>query len=60
MSEMSTAPVPSTQLCDPLEQQARQDALDDLYERDGRDRHDHPLHGLYTGLAQQYLCTSAQ
>lgn len=60
MPEMSTPPVPFTKSCDPSEQQARQDALDALYLEDGRDRHDHPLHGLYTGLAQQYSCTSPQ
>lgn len=36
--------------CDPLEQQARQDLLDDLYRRSGRDRKEHPLHATYTGL----------
>ncbi len=45
--------------CDPLVQQARQDRLDDLYVLDGRDRHDHEHHGLYTGLAQKYAPEAA-
>lgn len=36
--------------CNPIEQQARQDLLDDLYRRDGRDDPAHPLHCLYTNL----------
>ena len=40
--------------CDPTEQQARQDLLDDLYHRSGRDRKNHPMHALYTGLWQEW------
>jgi|Laugresu1bdmlbsd_1035121.scaffolds.fasta_scaffold30181_1 hypothetical protein len=40
--------------CNPVEQQARQDMLDDLYRRSGRDRKDHPMHSLYTGLWQEW------
>jgi hypothetical protein len=29
--------------------------LDRLYVQDGRDRPEHPLHSLYTGLYQQYI-----
>ena len=36
--------------CNPVEQQARQDLIDDLYRRSGRDRKDHPHHATYTGL----------
>ena len=36
--------------CNPVEQQLRQDLLDDLYRRAGRDRKDHPMYALYTGL----------
>ena len=36
--------------CDPIEQQARQDELDRLYELDGRNDPNHPLHATYTGL----------
>lgn len=36
--------------CDPKEQQLRQDLLDDLYRRSGRDRPQHPLFRLYSGL----------
>ena len=36
--------------CNPVEQQARQDALDAAYLTDGRDNPAHPLHSLYTGL----------
>lgn len=38
--------------CSPIEQQARQDRLEALYLADGRDNPDHPMHALYTGLAQ--------
>jgi len=34
------------------EQQAVQDRLEALYEADGRHDPAHPMHGLYTGLAQ--------
>jgi len=40
--------------CDPVEQQLRQDLLDDLYRRAGRDRKDHPYYSLYTGLFQEW------
>ena len=36
--------------CNPIEQQARQDELDRLYELDGRNDPNHPLHATYTGL----------
>jgi hypothetical protein len=29
--------------------------LDALYAMDGRDKKDHPQHGLYTGLFEQYI-----
>ena len=38
--------------CDPTQQQAVQDRLEALYEADGRHDPAHPMHGLYTGLAQ--------
>lgn len=28
--------------------------LNELYVYDGRDKRDHPRHGLFTGLAQKY------
>jgi len=42
--------------CNPVEQQARQDLLDDLYRRSGRADlpYGHPLRNTYTGLWQQY------
>lgn len=40
--------------CNPIEQQAIQDRLDRWYEEDGRHEPDHPLHSLYTGLAEKY------
>ena len=43
--------------CNPIEQQARQDLLDDLYRRDGRDDPAHPHHLTYTALFQQYTTT---
>lgn len=39
--------------CDPVEQLATQERLDALYEADGRDSLDHPMHALYTGLHMQ-------
>lgn len=44
--------------CDPVEQQLRQDLLDDLYLRSGRGRKSHPLYSTYTGLWQEW--TQAQ
>lgn len=42
---------PSTPVqCDPVEQQARQDQLDALYQADGRHDPAHPAHATYTGL----------
>ena len=38
--------------CDPTQQQAVQDRLEQLYADDGRHDPAHPMHGLYTGLAQ--------
>lgn len=35
-----------------LHEQARQDALDRLFVEDGRDKKEHPLYALYTGLYQ--------
>jgi hypothetical protein len=41
--------------CDPVEQQKRQDFLEDLYLRDERSKDkSHPLYGLYTNLFQQH------
>ena len=37
------------------EDQQRQDFLDSLYIQYGRDKADHPMHNLYTGLYQQWL-----
>lgn len=28
--------------------------LNELYVYEGRDKRDHPMHGLFTGLAQKY------
>lgn len=41
--------------CNPIVEQARQDLLDDLYRRDGREDPGHPMHSLYTNLYQSYL-----
>lgn len=35
--------------------QQRYDELQALYVKDGRDKRDHPMYGLYTGLYQAYL-----
>lgn len=39
--------------CDPLEQQLRQERLEELYTADGRHDPAHPHHGTYTGLVAQ-------
>lgn len=45
------APEPSPVVdCHPVEQQTRQDRLEELYAADGRHDPDHPHHGTYTGL----------
>jgi hypothetical protein len=41
--------------CCPIEQQAIQDRLDAWYEADGRHDPAHPMHALYTGLAEKFL-----
>lgn len=40
--------------CDPIEQQAIQDRLEAWYEEDGRQDPGHPMHCLYTGLANKF------
>lgn len=52
---MSTQPSYISE-CNPVEQQARQDLLDDLYRRSGRADlpYGHPLRSTYTGLWQDY------
>ena len=40
--------------CNPVEQEARQRLLDELYHRSVRDRLGHPMRGLYTGLWQEW------
>ena len=35
--------------------QKRYDELEVLYVKDGRDKRDHPMYSLYTGLYQAYL-----
>lgn len=39
-------------VADVLRQQARQDELDRLFVEDGRDKKEHPLFALYTGVFQ--------
>lgn len=43
--------------CHPIVEQLRQDLLESLYHRDGRDNPDHPFHCLYTNLFQSYTET---
>lgn len=38
----------------------RSHLLDALYEMDGRDKKEHPQHGLYTGLFNQYIKDSSR
>ena len=40
--------------CDPDTQQQRQDDLDALYRAAGRDRKEHSMYGLYTGLHREW------
>lgn len=46
--------------CDPIQQQAIQDRLDRWYVKDGRYRPDHPMHALYSGLADKYMHTDSE
>lgn len=39
--------------CHPAEQHGRQLFLEELYRLSGRDRPNHPMHCLYTGLFQE-------
>jgi len=45
--------------CNPVEQQARQDLMEDLYSRSGRADlpYGHPLRSTYTGLWIEYTQT---
>lgn len=45
----------SLTMLNPIEEQKRQDRLDAWYEKDGRKAKDHPMHALYTGLAEKYM-----
>lgn len=47
-------------MVNPAEEQRRQDRLDALYEKDGRNDKSHPMHALYTGLADKYMNSEAQ
>jgi hypothetical protein len=42
-------------MVNPVEEQKRQDQLDSWYEQDGRSDKSHPMHSLYTGLADKYM-----
>lgn len=42
-------------MVNPVEEQKRQDQLDAWYKEDGRDDESHPMHSLYTGLADKYM-----
>lgn len=42
-------------MVNPVEEQKRQDRLESWYEQDGRNEKTHPLHCLYTGLADKYM-----
>ena len=57
---MSTQPSYMSE-CHPVEQQARQDLLEDLYRRSGRGElpYGHPLRSTYTGLWQEYVQNNA-
>ena len=38
-----------------IEEQQRQQRLEQWYEEDGRSDKSHPMHALYTGLAEKYM-----
>jgi hypothetical protein len=40
--------------CDPVAQGQRQCELEQLYRAAGRDRREHPMYGLYTGLHREW------
>jgi hypothetical protein len=40
--------------CDPVAQGQRQSELEQLYRAAGRDRREHPMYGLYTGLHREW------
>ena len=42
-------------MVDHIEENKRQERLEALYIKDGRDSVEHPFHALYTGLHQQTL-----
>lgn len=42
-------------MVNPVEEQKRQDRLDAWYKKDGRGSKKHPMHSLYTGLADKYM-----
>lgn len=42
-------------MVNPFEEQKRQDRLESWYEQDGRSDKSHPMHALYTGLADIYM-----
>tara|TARA_R100000479_G_scaffold174523_2_gene122929 strand:- start:45 stop:227 length:183 start_codon:yes stop_codon:yes gene_type:complete len=47
--------IPSKPGAEDIEAMANRQAwISELYMYDGRDKRDHPMHGLYTGLAQKY------
>ena len=46
--------------CNHIEQNAIQERLDRWYIKDGRYRPDHPMHNLYTGLADKYMTTDSE
>ena len=38
-----------------VEEQQKQERLDSWYKKDGRGSKRHPMHALYTGLAEKYM-----
>ncbi len=42
-------------MVNPIEEQKRQDRMDAWYKKDGRGSRRHPMHALYTGLADKYM-----
>lgn len=42
-------------MVNPVEEQKRQDQLEAWYKQDGRESKDHPMHAVYTGLADKYM-----
>lgn len=51
---------PARTMVDPLEEQQRQELIEQLYHCAGRDNPEHPQHATYTGLYQEWMAQQAE